>query len=121
MFSKGISGIADITNICQYCHQQSDTLVHYIVYCTDVAIFWKQFGKMWKRIFDYRFPLDILFGVRNETCDEIIDTLNYCLLFAKFYIYRTKKSESKVFFKLSKGGGGGGCICTHLKKTKLRL
>ena len=110
---------SDITNICQYCHQQSDTLVHYFVYCTDVAIFWKQFGKMWKRIFEFWFPLselDILFGLQNETCDEIIDTLNYwiitiiiitiiiiitlnyCVLFAKFYIYGTKKSESKVFF-----------------------
>ena len=92
---------SDITNICQYCHQQSDTLVHYFVYCTDVAMFWKQFGKMWKRIFEFWFPLselDILFGFQNETCDEIIDTLNYCVLFAKFYIYRTKKSESKVFF-----------------------
>ena len=30
--------------------------------------------------------------------DEIIDTLNYCVLFAKFYIYRAKRRESKVFF-----------------------
>ena len=44
--------------------------------------------------------LDILFGIKNETCDEIVDTLNYFVLFAKFYIkfYRIKKSESKVFF-----------------------
>ena len=92
---------SDITNICQYCHQQSDTLVYYFVYCTDVAMFWKQFGKMWKRIFEFWFPLselDILFGIQNETCDEIIDTSNYCVLLAKFYIYRTKKSENKVFF-----------------------
>ena len=55
---------SDITNICQYCHQQSDTLVHYFVYCTDVAMFWKQFGKMWKRIVEFWFPLselDVLF------------------------------------------------------------
>ena len=94
---------SDITNICQYCHQQSDTLVYYFVFCTEsvVAMFWKQFGKMWKRIFEFWFPLselDILFGIQNETCDKIIDTLNYCVLFAKFYIYGTKKSESKVFF-----------------------
>ena len=42
--------------------------------------------------------IDILFGIQNETCDEIIDKLKYCALFAKFYIYRSKKSESKVFF-----------------------
>ena len=92
---------SDITNICQYCHQQSDTLAHYFLYCRDVAMFWKQFGKMWKRIVEFWFPLselDILFGIQNETCDEIIDALNFCVLFAKFYIYRTKRSESKVFF-----------------------
>ena len=44
---------SDITNICQYCHQQSDTLAHYFVHCTDVAMFWKQFGKMWKRMFEF--------------------------------------------------------------------
>ena len=44
---------SDITNTCQYCHQQSVTLVYYFVYCTDVAMFWKQFGKMWKRIFEF--------------------------------------------------------------------
>ena len=59
------------------------------------------FGKKWKRIFEFWFPLsklDILFGIQNETFDEIIDTLNYCVLFAKFYIYRTKNSENKVLF-----------------------
>ena len=71
------------------------------MYCIDVAMFWKQFGKMWKRIVEFWFPLselDILFGIENETCNEIINTLNYCVLFAKFYIYQTKKGESKVFF-----------------------
>ena len=56
---------------------------------------------MWKRLFEFWFPLsalDILCGIQNETCDEIIDTLNYCVLFAKFYIYRSKKSKNKVFF-----------------------
>ena len=58
-------------------------------------------GKCGKEYLSFWFPLselDILFGIQNETCDEIIDTLNYCVLFAKFYIYRTKRSESKVFF-----------------------
>ena len=58
-------------------------------------------GKCGKEYLSFWFPLselDILFALQNETCNEIIDTLNYCVLFAKFYIYRTKKSESKVFF-----------------------
>ena len=81
---------SNITNICHYCHQQSDTLVHYFGYCTDIPLFWKQFRKMWKSVFEVWFPLselNIFWDIQHETCDEIIDTLNYCVLFAKFNIY----------------------------------
>ena len=66
---------------------------------------------MWKRIFELWFPLselDILFGIQNETYDESIDTLNFCVLFAKFYIYQSNKSESKVFLS----------VLVHILKTK---
>ena len=49
---------------------------------------------MWKRIFEFWFPLrevDIIFGVGSEIGDGNIDTLNYCILFAKFYILSNKK------------------------------
>ena len=87
--------------MCQYCCKEVDTLVHYFVYCADVVIFWRQFWKMWKRIFKFWFPLgevDIIFGVRREIGDGNIDTLNYCTLFAKFYIYQTKRNLDKLFF-----------------------
>ena len=57
---------SEISNMCQSCCKEVDTLVHYFVYCADVVIFWKQFEKMWKRIFEFWFPLrevDIIFGV----------------------------------------------------------
>ena len=47
---------SEISNMCQYCCKEVDTLVHYFVYCADVVIFWKQFEKMWKRIFEFWFP-----------------------------------------------------------------
>ena len=87
--------------MCQYCYKEVDTLVYYFVYCADVVIFWRQFGKMWKRIFEFWFPLrevDIIFGVWSEIGDGNIDTLNYCILFAKFYIYQTKRNGDKIFF-----------------------
>ena len=46
---------SDISDTCQYCQKESDTLVHYFVHCSDVIIFWKQFEKMWKRVFDMWF------------------------------------------------------------------
>ena len=79
-------------------------LIHWFtifVYCADVVIFWKQFEKMWKRIFEFWFPLrkvDVIFGVWNEINDGNIDTLNYCILFTKFYIYQTKRNGDKIFF-----------------------
>ena len=81
--------------MCQSCCKEVDTLVHYFVYCADVVIFWKQ------RIFEFWFPLrevNIIFGVQNEISDGNIDTLNYCILFAKLYIYQTKRSSDKIFF-----------------------
>ena len=56
---------------------------------------------MWKRIFEFWFPLrevDIIFGAQNEISDGNIDTLNYCILFAKFYIYQTQRNGNKIFF-----------------------
>ena len=75
-------------------------------------MFWKQFGKMWNRIFEFCFPLselDILFGLQNETCDEIIDTLNYCVLFAllSFIFIEQKRVKAKFFFEF-----------VHILKTK---
>ena len=37
---------SEISNMCQSCCKEVDTLVHYFVYCADVVIFWKQFEKM---------------------------------------------------------------------------
>ena len=65
--------------------------------CTNVGMFWKQLEKMWKGIVGICFPLsELLFGIHNETFDEIIDALNYCL--SSFIFINQKKSESKVFF-----------------------
>ena len=32
---------SEISNMCQSCCKEVDTLVHYFVYCADVVIFWK--------------------------------------------------------------------------------
>ena len=73
-------------------------MVNYAVHCTDVAMIWTQCGNMWKRIFEFWFPLsevDSLFGIQNETCDEIIDTLNYCVGLLFDVLYLSIKKERK--------------------------
>ena len=85
---------SEISNMCQYCCKEVDTLVRYFVYYADVGIFCRQFGKMWKWIFEFWFPLrevDIIFGVRSEIGDGNMDTLNYCILFAKILHLSNKK------------------------------
>ena len=94
---------SDITNICQYTIVISRVIHWSTILCTVQMLqcSGNNLGKCGKVYLSFWFPLSelaILFGIQNETCDEIIDTLNYCVLFAKFYIYRTKKSESKVVF-----------------------
>ena len=34
--------------------------------------------------------LDIIFGIHNPECDDIIQAYNYCILFAKKFIYDMK-------------------------------
>ena len=34
----------------------------------------------------------------NEISDGNIDTLNNCILFAKFFIYQTKRNGNEIFF-----------------------
>ena len=86
--------------MCQYCCKEVDTLVHYFVYCADVVIFWRQFGKMWKRIFEFWFPLrevDIIFGVRSEIGDGNIDTLTIVSCLLNFTFIKQKGMAIKYF------------------------
>ncbi len=44
--------------------------------------------------------LDIVFGVLNPEELHIINALNYCILFAKSFIHKQKKSEGEIIFYL---------------------
>ena len=56
--------------------------------------------KWWKRIHGFIFPVcveDIIFGIYNPQQDQAINTLNYCILYGKYYIYCTKSNGDKIF------------------------
>ena len=40
--------------------------------------------------------LDILLGVPNYNNDTLIDVLNFCVLFAKYFIYKNKKERQGI-------------------------
>ena len=90
----------DKLEICEYCTLDSDTLEHYFFYCKDVHDFWMSLYKWWKRIHGFIFPAcveDIIFGIYNPQKDQAINTLNYCILYGKYYIYCTKSNGDKIF------------------------
>ena len=85
------------SNICTYC-TETDNISHFFIDCEKVNIFWSSFFKWWNNasettIMDIEhFEECILFGF-PET-NEIFMVLNYCILLAKFYIYRSRIFEN---------------------------
>ena len=44
----------------------------------------------------FNTTIDILFGISNDNKDDLIDVFNYCILFAKNYIYICKVNDSSI-------------------------
>ena len=72
-----------------------DTIVHFFLYCPKIEAFWKSFFLWWNKVDDLRISPNcehleesILFGFQIE--GGIFDVLNYCILVAKFYIYKQR-------------------------------
>ena len=74
------------------------------MHCPNVKQFWVTFFTWWNRVADMNIPLDIVqleenivFGCQNH--GEIANVLNFCLLIAKYYIYKQKLFvENKIDF-----------------------
>ena len=55
----------------------------------------------WSKTFDINIPIDVtsvLFGIPNFGNDKVLYFMNFCLIYAKWYIYCSKKKEEKMFF-----------------------
>ena len=104
----------DVQCECKYfeCTGVVDNIQHYFCHCHSVAMFWKSFMKFWYNVTGCNFMLgevDIIFGILNPfNCDNI-DILNYCILFAKQFIYNCKKDEKRI------------CLYEFLVKLKNRI
>ena len=79
---------------CTFCNEIDDTR-HFFLLCSKVQIFWDTFFKWWNRISKENISLrgrdveeNILFGFQVR--EEMFEALNYCVIVAKFYIYRQK-------------------------------
>jgi hypothetical protein len=89
-----------VTNKCGECNELDDT-VHYLFECPQVIPFWNNFMDWWNAMTNSVIFLDkrsILTGFIGP--QEIFNTLNACLLLAKWYVYKRKLDESEVFFHI---------------------
>jgi hypothetical protein len=86
------------TNKCGDCNELDDT-PHYLFECPQVAPFWNHFMDWWNDMTNSVIFLDkrsVLTGFIGP--QEIFNTLNACLLLAKWHVYKRKLDESEVFF-----------------------
>ena len=79
------------SSTCTYCKAEDD-ICHFFLHFSNVKIFWDQFFNWWNRIGDVEIPQCgeevILFG--NPSENEIFTVLNYCILQAKYFIYKRR-------------------------------
>jgi hypothetical protein len=86
------------TNKCGECNELDDT-AHYLFECPLVIPFWNNFMDWWNAMTNSVIYLDkrsALTGFIGP--QEIFNTLNACLLLAKWHVYKRKLDESEVFF-----------------------
>jgi hypothetical protein len=86
------------TNKCKECQKLDDT-AHYMFECPQVVPFWNNFMDWWNALtngatfLDKRSAFTGFVGPSRE-----FQTLNVCLLFAKWHVYKRKLNESEIFF-----------------------
>ena len=88
---------------CLYC-QQDDNLPHFFIDCEQCQMFWISFSNWWHNLTKKQFPKDrriLLFGIPEYS--PFAEMLNFCLIFAKWYIYKAKiANQSKISLSLYK-------------------
>ena len=88
------------SDLCVECNVV-DSLEHHFVQCENVKLFWTMLLEWWNTIYEVSIKLhvlDIVFGIVNHDRDTMLSTLNFCILFAKYYIYKSKLDNKKVKF-----------------------
>ena len=88
--------------LCDSCMVKDD-IEHFFVKCNLLKPFWNKFFEWWHTTYDIVInlcDLDIIFGIANPERDDMIYNLNFCLLFAKYYIYKCKINDKIISFSI---------------------
>ncbi len=83
---------------CTYCNN-TDSITHFLIECKSNNLFWKSWAKWWQAMtgLNIRDESDIhesVFWAFAGISDDAI-VINYCILYAKQYIYLEKLKENK--------------------------
>ncbi len=79
-----------LQDTCSFCLSKH-RITHFFIDCKSLLFFWKSWVKWWENITNFNIRKEdhihesILFGFA-VTSDGVI-VINYCLLYAKYYIY----------------------------------
>ena len=82
---------------CQEC-KESDTVEHHLYTCKKLQHFWIDLFSWLESVYGLKIHmtvLDIVFGIANDSNDKLIDVFNYCILFAKNFIYNCQIGNKK--------------------------
>jgi exonuclease III len=86
------------TDKCNKCPKLDDT-AHYLFECEQVVPFWSSFMNWWNDMtgdLTFMDKASALTGFIGK--HKYIDTLNACLLLAKWHVYKNKLNDSEIFF-----------------------
>ena len=86
------------TENCSRCNIE-DNISHYFYSCAETKLFWNSFINWWKNITNEDINLtsiSIRIGILGNYVKN--ETLNACILMAKWHIYKNKLNESQIFF-----------------------
>ena len=82
-------------NLCEYCNELDD-IVHFLIECKIVRSFWQSLINWWNRNFLLKieksridFRENVLFGFNDN--DSLYLSLNYVIMYAKYFIYSNKQ------------------------------
>ena len=86
------------SDLCLYC-DRPDNLLHHFVGCDKMVNFWNSFANWWSTLCkkcDVLSDRDVLLGRKGKKCHTL--QLNFTIMYAKWYIYKTKYLELECFF-----------------------
>ena len=81
-------------NVCSFCNQCSETILHLFYYCEKVNVFWADLKTWLEKQANITLQLTIKNVLFSKQAHNIL--VNYLLLLAKYYIYRTKFFSNQI-------------------------